>query len=269
MVVLAVARITSGRCLARELLSMNPKTIAVTFHVPKEVFPMKLSRLTRFALVAALAIPAAAQAQVEALKFEGVKFPSAARVGSYMTGPYMASRAPFSTPATTFDIYCIDLDHFAKSAWTAHYVTFAEAVGAYNVEATRQLGAFTLADLRTAAYLASQFSFTPLNQWNNIHGQIWSLFSTKGAVSGYAAAAAVSKGIAGGDASWDSYGLILDENAFSPNYDPRTADLNQAFITDLGNTTIKTVVPEPSTYVLMGAGLLAVGFASRRRRRSI
>lgn len=227
---------------------------------------MNISRLTRVALVAALAFPAAAQAQIEQLKFAGVKFPSAQSIGSYKTGPYRASRAPF-TAADVFDIYCIDLDHNAKSQWTAHYVTFNEAIGVHNLEATRQLGAgFDLGDLRTAAYLSNQFSVTPQNNWASIHGQIWSLFSTNGAVSSYAAAAAVSKGIAGGNAAWDSYALILDENAFAANYNPRTANLNQAMITELGNTTITVVTPEPSTYVLLGAGLLAIGFVSRRRR---
>ena len=70
---------------------------------------MNLSRLTRLALAAALVIPAAAQAQVETLKFEGVKDFGGDKVGSAHTGAYEASRFPFSTPSTTFDIYCIDM----------------------------------------------------------------------------------------------------------------------------------------------------------------
>jgi len=232
---------------------------------------MNLSRLTRVALVAALALPAAAQAQVEALKFEGVKFPGGSTVGGAQTGPYMASRFPFSTAATTFDLYCIDIDHNAKATWTAHYITFADAVtgGTYVTQAQRHLGtekAWGLADLRAAAYLSTQFAITPQAGWNNIHGAIWSMFSNNTSAAAYAATATAAKGVAGLDASWDQYVLVLDENAFAANYNPQTANLNQAFIALDGNTTIRVVTPEPSTYVLMGMGLLAVGFVSRRRR---
>ncbi len=43
-------------------------------------------------------------------------------------------------------------------------------------------------------------------------------------------------------------------------------DTDQAFLQDMGYTTT-TVVPEPSTYGLMGVGALAAGLARRRRRR--
>lgn len=233
---------------------------------------MNLARLTRVALVAALALPAAAQAQVEALKFEGVKTPGGDKVGSAQTGPYRASRFPFSTPATTFDLYCIDMDHVVQATWNAHYITFAEAIGIYNVQATRQLGSekvWGLSQLRAAAYLTTQFAVQPQSQWDEIHGSIWSMFSNNAQAAAHSSLAAGAITLAGGNAAWDTYALVLDDKVFATNYNAATANIQQGFITDIGNTTITVVTPEPSTYVLMGAGLFAVGFVSRRRRRSV
>ena len=228
---------------------------------------MNLSRLTRLAIAAALVLPAAAQAQVEALQFKGVKSPGGDLVGSAQTGPYLAARAPFNV-ANTFDIYCIDMDHNFQTAWNAHYVTFAEAVGVYNVQATRQLGSekvWGLAELRAAAYLGQQFASAPKSDWDEIHGSIWSMFSSNSAAAAHNSMVANALSVAGGDAAYDSYVLVLDDKVFDPNYSSAMS-INQGFITDGGNTTIRVVTPEPSTYVLMGAGLLALGFVSRRRR---
>lgn len=228
---------------------------------------MNLSRLTRLAVAAALALPAVASAQVETLQFKGVKSPGGDLVGSAATGPYLAARSPFNV-ANTFDIYCIDMDHNFQTQWNAHYVTFAEAVGVYNVQATRQLGSeksWGLAELRAAAYLSQQFATQPKSQWDEIHGSIWSMFSSNSAAAAHNSMVASALSTAGGDAAWDTFVLVLDDKVFDPNYNTSMV-LNQGFITDAGNTTIRVVTPEPSTYVLMGAGLLAVGFVSRRRR---
>ncbi|MEP6762919.1 MAG: hypothetical protein ABJB66_01350, partial [Gemmatimonadaceae bacterium] len=95
---------------------------------------MRLNRLTTLALAAALALPSIASAQTEALKFEGVKDLGGDQVQGAFTGAYLASRAPFSTPATTFDLFCIDFDNHEQATWTAHYVTFAQATGAFSTQ---------------------------------------------------------------------------------------------------------------------------------------
>ena len=68
--------------------------------------------------------------------------------------------------------------------------------------------------------------------------------------------------VAGTDAAWDSYVLLLDNNAFNRQY---TGVLNQGFITDDPGTTTTVITPEPSTWALMGVGMFAIGFARRRR----
>ena len=139
-------------------------------------------KVSTFAFAAALLMPAAASAQ-ELLHFEGVKTAGGDKVGGASTGAYQASRAPFTTK---FDIYCLDYDHSAKSWWTSHSVTFAEAVGINLVQAQRQLGtekSWGIQQLRAAAYLSTQFAVNPVgagssdDAWDTIHGAIWSMFS--------------------------------------------------------------------------------------------
>ena len=71
----------------------------------------------------------------------------------------------------------------------------------------------------------------------------------------------------GENTQWDDYVLLLDQQTFAANYS-RTMNLNQAFITYDPPTTTTTVTPEPATYVMMGAGLFAVGFVRRRQRKA-
>ncbi|MEP6831917.1 MAG: PEP-CTERM sorting domain-containing protein [Gemmatimonas sp.] len=228
---------------------------------------MKLSTL---AFAAALLMPAAASAQ-EILHFEGVKTAGGDKVGTAATGAYQASRAPFNTK---FDIYCVDYDHFATSVWTARELSFADATGANLLQAQRQLGtekSWGLAELRAAAWLSTQFATNPVglgaadDNWDTIHGAIWSMFSNNASVNQSAmltmAASAVSAH--GGEATWDDYALLVDNQTFAANYS-NTMVLNQAFITHDPGTTIR-VVPEPATYAMMGFGLLSLGFVRRRK----
>lgn len=220
---------------------------------------MKLARLSTLALAVSLALPAAASAQ-EFLQFGGAKYSGGDKVGSAETGAYTAKRAPF---ITSFDIYCIDYDNHAMGSFTARAITFQQAVGMYAVEAQRQLGTgWGVAELRTAAYLSTQFNLGNKSQWDDIHGAIWSMFSTKPELAMYSAGATAAKAVAGTDAQWDSYVLLLDNNAFNSRY---TGVLNQGFITNDPGTTTTVITPEPSTWALMGVGLFAVGFARRRR----
>lgn len=233
---------------------------------------MKLARFSKLATAAVLFLPAMASAQ-EVLHFGGPKSNNGDKVGTAATGAYLASRAPFTS---NFDIYCLDFDNTAKSVWTSRTVSFADAVGINLVQAQRQLGtekSWGIQQLRAAAFLTTQFALNPAvagsnnDMWDTIHGAIWSMFSNNSAVNQGSMLTMASNAVAtaGNDAQWDDYALLIDNQAFSQNYNRYTV-LNQAFITLDPNTTT-TVTPEPSTYVMMGAGLFAVGFVRRRRQQ--
>ena len=56
-------------------------------------------------------------------------------------------------------------------------------------------------------------------------------------------------------------------DGLSGNFREVSNDINLFVARPNGNLDI-TTVPEPSTYVLMAAGLAGLGFAARRRRRA-
>ena len=240
---------------------------------------MKLVRFSSLALVAAVLLPVAAKAQVT-LQFDGVKTAGGDLVGSANTGAYRAHQTLPLPVGSPFDIYCIDYDHVAPGTWAVRYITFNEAVGIHSAAANRQLGtekAWDIRHLRVAAYLSTQFGPTGLggavgagpadDSWDNVHGAIWSMFSTNAAPNVYSGIATGLLATIGAQTSWDvDYRLVLDARAFNSDIDASL--LSQGFITDDGTVRSLAVVPEPSTYALLGVGLFAIGFV-RRRRRSV
>lgn len=229
---------------------------------------MKTSRLSAFAVAAVLALPVGASAQT-AFHFDGVKNKTVNLAG-WGIGPYQASSAAYSSP---FDIYCIDFDNHAQTNWTGRVLTFEQAVNPTNlVGVTKALGsapAWSITNLRAAAYLSTQFSETNRTggKWDDIHGAIWSMFSTSNVshVGSWASYQSDALTFAGNHAAdFGDYVLIVDERAFT-NY---TGPLSQTFITNDDDVTIRTVTPEPSAWAMMALGLLGLGVAQRRRRRA-
>lgn len=227
---------------------------------------MKRSAYASLAFAASLIISTVGTAQTT-FHFNGVKNTSVNLAG-YGIGAYQASVAPYTSK---FDIYCIDFDNHAQNVWTGRVLTFAQAVSApYLAGVTRALGnspAWNIQNLRAAAYLTQQFTDANrlAGQWDDIHGAIWSMFSNNAVTHAgtYATYQTSALNFAGSHASdFDDYVMIVDDNAFDDNYH---GALNQTFIRNDPTFTIHTVTPEPGTWAMMTAGLMAVAFVRRRR----
>ncbi|MEP6780062.1 MAG: PEP-CTERM sorting domain-containing protein [Gemmatimonadaceae bacterium] len=238
---------------------------------------MRLNRLSTFALAAALALPSFAKAQTP---FYFVGNSTTTLPNGVPVGPYQASLSAAKT--NPFDIFCIDYDNHAQNSWSAYVLTLDQAVTAPNFAAlTRALGvpAYNrtldnysavsstefLRDLRATAYLSNLFGSSSTSAWTGIHGAIWSIFSQSPdfQVSDYMSKR--NDAFTYADANPGSFGdvrLLLDANAYNANYQ---GPLSQVFLANIGEVKPFSVVPEPSTYALFAAGLIAIGFARRRR----
>lgn len=250
---------------------------------------MRLSRFIPAALAVVALSPEISSAQQ--VQFLGAKHTSGNTVtigspfsGQASVGPYLMSYT--SSPASVFDIYCIDFDHTISSTpYNARVLTFADAVNAslsFNgidnfTALKRVLGTQSLygplagssqylANLKTESALAGQFGASPNTSWDENHYAMWSLFNTNTIYSpdgSHSVAALLASGQSTASASGYNYAnwrIIIDESA----WDLQARNSYQQVVI----TEVATVVPEPGTYALMGMGLLALGVAARRRNRT-
>jgi hypothetical protein len=217
------------------------------------------------AALALVAVPASAQ-QVEQLKLTnggGVTWDWPGS-GAGTVGPYQAQ--VMSVPGQpTIDVFCVDFQHTVSvgQTWNALY---SNVMG--DLSQTRAGVQFGEATARTmyqqAAFLTTRFAGASADEQRGIQSAIWNIFH--GGAPDHAQASAW-RTLAESDyltAGLDySTFAVLTDTRFTDSLDPTRG--TQELLTGVP----PTVVPEPSTYLLMSTGLVAIAGIARRRRRTL
>jgi hypothetical protein len=187
-------------------------------------------------------------------------------VGGYNVGPYKAQLKDF-TPVLDdvlspnfSSIWCVDFAHSApsSSAWDSYYAT----AFSMNSIGRQGNGDFSRArdvegKYRQAAWLIEQYYAVGGSTYSavNVQGTIWKMFGAN--IGGFTELAVGQNVILTKD--W----FVLSDDVKTNTYSEYS---NQEFLTWRDRPAQTTVTPEPSTYALMGAGLMAMGLVARRRR---
>lgn len=118
---------------------------------------------------------------------------------------------------------------------------------------------------QTVSTVAGQWyalSFNYSNRANtavDTNGLSWSFGST--------AATAAALPAASGDHSWASFNTLVQATGSSTVLNFAALGRSDGYGTSLDKVSLTTAVPEPQSYALMLAGLVAIGFVSRRRAK--
>jgi hypothetical protein len=249
-----------------------------------------MKKLIALSLALCLAAPRVSTAQVAPnlgqVQFTGVV--GSGSIDGFRVGPYAANLNDFGdggpssallADASNTPIWCVDFTHYANGSFDSYFATafsgnLVSPAGNGDFSKTRAYASLgnsnTLAEnkYRQAAWLIEQY-YDGVSGYSNINvqGTLWKMFDGGSApVSGYSDLfASVPVGPMTLNRDW--FVLSDDENGCT-RFQNGCAS-NQEYLTFRERPTgYNTTVPEPSTYVLMASGLMALGVVSRRRRHA-
>lgn len=215
---------------------------------------------------AAMALSATVAAAQTTVTYYGS--PTAANDGSHLIGPMDAwlQTAPGSAQSVT--MFCVDILNQVSigDSWTGVLTSLADP--AASLATTRHSAAsdpMAMTKYRTAAWLTSQFGLQSTDSWADIQHAIWNVWAPgQYAATAWdaAGASAAAAGFAGFDFS--GFAVLTDVTGIGQSLGGK----QEFIVPGAGGGGTGSVVPEPSTYLLMATGLAGVGLAAWRRRRA-
>ncbi len=225
-------------------------------------------RFLSIALAVSALVPAVVSAQTQQLQLTSIS--GAASAFGTAVGPYQVTttaNGTLYTAGTSFTVFCVD--YFNHIGFNSPYTANVTSLASGSLGNTR-FGTAELVDYRKAFYLTTQFAVNPTSAWGDIHATIWSLFATGGPTpssNSWQTLATTWYTTTGAAADWSQAFVLSDVNishGVNGQTYPGTGGV-QEFVTGQILASTTTSVPEPSTYVLLGTGMLAVMFVARRR----
>lgn len=217
---------------------------------------------------AAMALSATVAAAQTTVTYLGS--PVNASDGYHLVGPFDGTLQTLPGSAQSVTMFCIDVlnDVTIGESWTGVLTSLADP--AATLSTTRHSVAsdpMAMTKYRTAAWLTSQFGLQSSDTWADIQHAIWNVWAPgQYATNAWdaAGAAAATAGFAGFDFS--SYWVLTDVTGVG-----QTLGGAQEFIVPggIGGGGTGSVVPEPSTYLLMATGMVALAGVARRRRQTV